>query len=349
MNFWKKLTHSNFVIRLGHWEYWPFGIVQFPVIIYWCWLSLRARSFLFFSASNPTIVLGGMLGESKNDVLKLIPDQYKPKTILVTATKTLDEVKTLLREHNFSFPVIFKPDLGERGFMVKKISSEQQIEIYINTLKKDFLIQEFLDMPVELGVFYTRMPDESEGFVTSVVIKDMLNVTGDGKSTLQELILDKPRAKLQWEKLRIAHADKLNAVIPHKETITINSIGNHSLGTTFLNGEHLINERLHKTFDHISKQIDGFYFGRYDLRCASIEDLYAGNIKIMELNGCGAEPAHIYHPGFSLWKAIGILFTHWRNTYRISIQNHKKGAEFTTWVKGKEIYKKFKEATQLRP
>jgi hypothetical protein len=343
---WKKFRNSNFIIRLTAWEYWPFGIVQFPVFMYWLWLSLRARSLFFFSASNPTIVLGGMLGESKNDVLKLIPDPYKPKTILVKAPATKEQIMALIKDHRFSFPVIFKPDLGERGFMVKKITSETQVELYLNSYSKNFLIQEFLDLPVELGVFYTRMPDQPEGYVSSVVIKDMLTVTGDGKSSLKDLILDKPRAKLQWEKLKGAHADQLNRILPVGEKFELNAIGNHSLGTTFLNGEYLINEKLSKTFDSISKQIDGFYFGRYDLRCASMEELYEGKIKIMELNGCGAEPTHIYHPGFSLWKAIGILCTHWKNIFLISMQNHKRGVAFTPLREGKVIYKKFKEATR---
>jgi hypothetical protein len=343
---WKKFRNSNFIIRLTAWEYWPFGIVQFPLLIYWLWLSLRARSIFFFSASNPTIVLGGMLGESKNDVLKLIPDLYKPKTVLVRTPVTKEEVLTLIKDHGFSLPVIFKPDLGERGFMVRKISSENQVELYLDSLSKDFLVQEFLDLPIELGVFYTRMPDQPAGYVNSVVIKDMLTVIGDGKSTLKDLILDKPRAKLQWKKLQKVHAEQLDRILPAGQKFTVNSIGNHSLGTTFLNGDYLINDKLSKTFDTISKQIAGFYFGRYDLRCASIEDLYEGKIKIMELNGCGAEPAHIYHPGFPLWKAMGILFTHWKNIFLISMQNHKRGVAFTPFREGKVIYKKFKEATQ---
>ena len=342
---WKKFRNSNFIIRLTAWEYWPFGIVQFPLFIYWLWLSFRSRSVLFFSASNPTIVLGGMFGESKHDVLNLIPELYKPKTVLVKAPAKKEMVLRTMNDHGLTFPVIFKPDLGERGFMVKKIASEEQIDSYLRALNKDFLIQEFLDLPIELGVFYTRFPEEAEGHVTSVVIKDMRTVTGDGKSTLQELILNKPRAKLQWSKLKVAHSQLLNLILPAGEPFVLNSIGNHSLGTTFVNGEHLINANLSKTFDTISKQIDGFYFGRYDLRCASTKDLYEGKIKIMELNGCGAEPAHIYHPGFSLWKALGILFTHWKNIFLISVQNHKKGVPFTSYKEGKAIYKKFKEAT----
>ena len=345
---WKKFRNSNFIIRLTAWEYWPFGIVQFPLFIYWLWLSLRARSLLFFSASNPTIVLGGMFGESKNDVLNLIPDQYKPKTILVETPASVERVLQLLKDHEFSFPVIFKPDLGERGFMVKKISSSDQVGSYIKTLNKDFLIQEFLDLPIELGVFYTRMPDKPEGHVTSVVIKEMLSVTGDGKSTLKELILAKPRAKLQWEKLKVTHTDLLSRTIPKGEKFVLNAIGNHALGTTFLNGDYLISPELSKTFDFISKQINGFYFGRYDLRCASMEDLYEGKVKIMELNGCGAEPTHIYHPGFSLWKAMRIMFIHWETIFLISMQNHERGASFTTFREGRMVYKKFREATRSR-
>jgi hypothetical protein len=342
----KKLLRSNFFIRLAHWEYWPFGIVQFPFFIYWLWLSFRARSLFFFSASNPTITMGGMFGESKYEVLNLVPDQYKPKTIFVQSGSNSKQVLDLLRQHQFHLPVIFKPDLGERGFMVKRIFNEQDIETYLKKMKFNFLIQELVDQPIECGVFYTRFPNEKDGRVTSVVVKEMLSVTGNGTSTLEELIFDKPRAKLQWEVLKIAHADKIKLVVPKDETVDLNLIGNHCLGTKFLSGEHLINEKLSQTFDTISKQINGFYFGRYDLRCASVDDLYLGKVKIMELNGCGAEPAHIYHPGFSLWKALRVLTTHWHNMFVISAQNHRRGVPYLSFQEGRQIYQKFKMAMQ---
>ncbi|HEU5291183.1 MAG TPA: hypothetical protein VFU05_11100 [Cyclobacteriaceae bacterium] len=344
MSSLKKLLRSNFLIRLTNWEYWPFGIVQFPFFLYWLWLSLRARSIFFFSASNPTITMGGMLGESKFDVLKLIPDQYKPKTIFVEHAATKDQVLDLLHQHHIELPVIFKPDIGERGFMVKRIFTESDIEVYLKKIQTDFLIQELVDLPVECGVFYTRFPDEKDGQVTSVVLKEMLTVTGNGTSTLQELILDKPRAKLQLDVLRETHRDKINLIIAKDQIVELNAIGNHCLGTKFLSGEHLINEKLSKAFDVISKQIDGFYFGRFDLRCANVEDLYLGKVKIMELNGCGAEPAHIYHPGFSLWKALRVLATHWHNMFVISSQNHKRGVPYISFQEGKQLYQKFKMA-----
>ena len=104
----------------------------------------------------------------------------------------------------------------------------------------------------------------------------------------------------------------------------------------------MIAPTLCESFDRISKQINGFYFGRYDLRCASLKDLEEGNVQVVELNGCGAEPAHIYHPGASLWKGLRDLITHWRNMYLISKENHLRGMPYLSFREGKAIYNRLK-------
>ena len=346
MSVREKLVRSDFYIKLTSWEYWPFGIVQLPLFIYFIWLSLRARSFIFFSASNPGITMGGMFGESKFEVLKKVPPKYVPKTILIKYPTPLNNVLDILHQNGFTFPLIFKPDLGERGFMVSQIKNNSDIESYLSKLKFDFIAQDLVDLPLEFGVFYSRFPGEEKGTVTSVVMKEMLTVTGNGRSSLQELIWNKDRAKLQWKTLQQMYRNRLTEVPAPGEKIELVSIGNHCLGTKFLDGSHLINARLSEAFDVISKQIDGFYFGRFDLRCKNPEDLYTGNIKVMELNGCGAEPAHIYHPGFSLRKAIGVLFTHWKNIFVIARENERRGIPFTPFKEALHYYKKFKAATQ---
>jgi hypothetical protein len=343
MSFWNRIAKSNFVIKLKSWEYWPFGIIQFPLFIYWLWLSARARSLFFFSASNPGIVMGGMFGESKYDVIKKIPQVYVPKTLLIKIPASKAEVLNEIRANELSFPLIFKPDLGERGYLVKKIKTEQQVEQYLDH-RVNFLIQEFIDLPLEFGVFYTRFPNEPNGRVSSIVMKEMLDVIGDGQSTLAELILNKDRAKLQWEKLRQIYQEDIFKVIPRDKRIELVSIGNHALGTKFLDGNYLINEKLSASFDAISKQIDGFYFGRFDLRCGSSDDLLQGRVKIMELNGCGAEPAHIYEPGYPLFKAIRVLFSHWKNIYLVSRQNHDRGVKYVSFLEARKYYNRFKAA-----
>ncbi|MEJ1236924.1 hypothetical protein WBG78_02280 [Chryseolinea sp. T2] len=340
-----KVLRSNFFIKLRSWEYWPFGIVQFPVFIYFAWLSLRARSLVFFSASNPGITMGGMFGESKYDVLQKVPAQYIPVTILVNLPASVETILNDMADRHLKFPVIVKPDIGERGFMVKKIESEDDMIKYLGHQQFNFLIQEYVDLPLEFGIFYTRFPNSKKGHVTSVVMKEMLAITGDGSSTLRQLILNLDRAKLQWDSLSTAFRESLDLVVPQGQRIELVSIGNHCLGTKFLDGTHLMNSKLDHAFDVISQQIPEFYFGRFDLRCASIADLYTGQIKIMELNGCGAEPAHIYHPGYSLRKAFGVLFRHWHNIFVIAQQNERRGVSYTTLREAVAHYKRFKEAT----
>jgi hypothetical protein len=345
MSFLKKITRSNFLIRLRSWEYWPFGVMQFPLFLYYLWLSLRSRSLLFFSASNPGIEMGGMFGESKIGILRKLPSELIPKTTFVELPTDVSRVEQILHSEKFSYPVIFKPDLGERGYKVKRISSAADIPGYLEDLKTDFLIQQLVDLPLEFGIFYTRFPSEKSGKITSVTAKEFLSVTGDGKSTLEELIRAEDRAKLQWEKLKITYKDRLSEVVGNGKKMELVSIGNHALGTKFLDGNYLINERLNATFDRISKKVDGFYFGRFDLRCSSLEDLYNGRVKIMELNGCGAEPAHIYDPAFPLWKGLVVMLTHWKNIYLISRENHKRGTPYLSFGEGIRFYRKFKEAT----
>lgn len=345
MSFIKRMKRSNFFIKLRSWEYWPFGIVQAPLFLYWFWLSVKARSFLFFSASNPGILTGGMFGESKFDVLEKIPTIYKPKSILIRRGTSAEDVVELMQKAEISFPVIFKPDLGERGWMVKKIKTREDILPYLNRLKADFIVQEFVDLPLEFSVFYHRHPSKKAGRVTSVTMKKMLTIEGDGKRTVAQLILDKDRAKLQWETLQHAFANRLEEVPQSGEEIELVSIGNHCLGTTFINRNDLITDKLSDSFDRISKQVEGFFFGRYDLRAASFEDLENGIIKVMELNGCGAEPSHIYHPGASLRKAVRDLFVHWHTIYEISVANHKNGVPYLTLKNGMEAYKRFKAVT----
>ena len=332
------------MIKLRHWEYWPFGVLQFPVVFYYLWLSLKARSLFFFTASNPGIEMGGMLGESKFGILNKIPETVKAKTVFVPRNTAIEEVLVLMQRSHLQFPVIFKPDLGERGYRVKRIYNESDARVYVQSFNFDFLIQELVDLPLEFGVFYKRFPSQTNGIVFSIVGKEMLTVVGDGKQTLKELILKKDRAKLQWGKLKHAHEDFLETVIPANENLLLNPIGNHCLGTTFLNSNSLISEQLSASFDRISKQIEGFYYGRFDLRCASVEDLVAGRVKVLELNGCGAEPAHIYQPGYSFWKAVYEMLLHWQSIYQIAVENKQRGIRYLTFKEAKVYYEKFQLA-----
>ena len=61
----------------------------------------------------------------------------------------------------------------------------------------DFLIQEFIAYPEEVGIFYCRIPGESDGFITGIVAKEFLIIKGDGASAITELVMKDPRYHFQ--------------------------------------------------------------------------------------------------------------------------------------------------------
>jgi hypothetical protein len=231
---------SPFLIRLRHWEYWPFKVVYFPILLYHFWLSIRARSLFFFSASNPSIETGGMLGESKFAILDRIGEEFKPKTLLVPFASEPLALWVQLTGQGLNFPLIAKPDVGERGWRVEKITNEQALLRYLESSPVDFLIQEFVDEPLELGVFYYRLPSQEKGVVSSIVQKEFLTVKGDGVQCVEGLIRRNERALLQLPALTERYGPQLQRVPDYGEVVTLVSIGNHCLGTTFLNANHLI-------------------------------------------------------------------------------------------------------------
>ena len=346
------LNRFPFFIRLFNWEYWPARVVYIPVMIYYAFLSVKARSPFYYSASNPSIETGGMFAESKWDVFQLIPPQLFPKTILVPANSDFERIKFLMGENGLEYPVIVKPDRGERGWMVKKIDREAQLKDYSAQVKGEFLIQKLVDFPVEMSLFYYRFPGEEHGRLSSVVIKEMLQVTGDGKSTVDQLIRRYPRALLQLKVLQKEIPELLNNVPAINEKIELVPIGNHARGAKFIDACYLIDEKLTAVMDNISRQIPGFYYGRYDIRCTSIEDLKTGRgWQILELNGAGAEPAHIYNPGFPLVKAYRTLFHHLRVMYVISKLNHSNGTKYMTlkeYLAMEKLEKNYKKKMENR-
>lgn len=344
----KKIARSNFWIRLTHWEFWPFEVVYIPIFFYWLWLSLRARSFFFFTASNPGIEYGGMLGESKYKILKNLPVNLIPKTVYVPHDTNFQEMEQVLKENSFSYPIILKPDIGERGWQVEKILNPDELRYYLQLNRVDILIQEYVDLPLEFGIFYYRFPGKKKGRITSIVEKKMLEVVGDGSSNIRELMNAIPRAKLQVQVFENTHPDTLNIIPKNGKHIELMPIGNHSRGTTFLNANDLISDKLNHVFDKISKKVEGFYFGRFDIRCASTEELNQGNLKIMELNGAGSEPGHIYHPGATLIDAYKSLFAHWKALFLISRANYKRGVPYLSFSEGLRVYSDIRAYNKIK-
>ena len=88
----KSKVNGHFFTRFTQWEYHPWWLANIPVYGFWLWFAARSRHLIFFSNVNPAIPLGGAMGESKWDILKLLPPEILPKTIPVEAGENFEKV-----------------------------------------------------------------------------------------------------------------------------------------------------------------------------------------------------------------------------------------------------------------
>jgi hypothetical protein len=344
---WKKqLTQlaqriNLFLIRWTTWEFLPMWLSNIPVAVMYLWFALRARHPLFFSAANPSIPLGGALGVSKFDMLMRLPTEILPKTILLKDGCFMSDALEKVRQVGLDFPLIAKPDIGERGKGVAKIEGIRALFEYIATHKGDIIIQEFLSEPEELTVLFYRNPNENRHFnITSVSQKVFLSVQGDGHRTVRDLLRGSARGAFQIPRFEREKPTLLEKIPFNGEKIMLEPIGNHNRGTQFLDACHIIDEQLTETFERLTR-IKGVYYGRFDLKCQSIEALKKGHFKAVELNGVFGEPVHIYQPNFGMFNAYKVFWKHWQIIFKLSRVNIKAGFQLPAYKIGYSIVQRW--------
>ncbi len=330
----RRLLYSSY-LRLRHWEFWPLQIFYIPVVIYVLFLGLRHRAFTLFTAANPAIPDGGVVGESKSAILRGL--QSSPDFVaafhLIPPNLPLDEkcrgVQNFMTEAQLNFPIVLKPDQGERGSGVSFASSEADVKTYLANATLPVIVQAYVP-GVEYGIFYYRYPNQKTGSIYSITDKQFLHLTGNGKDTLEQLILDHPRAVCMARFHLQKHADHLFDIPADGEDIPLVNIGTHSRGAIFLDGMEIRTPALTVAIEKIAKKYPGFYFGRFDIRTSSLEDFRNGkNFKIVELNGVTSEATHIYDPKNSLWEAYKVLWRQWEIAFEIGQQNSLQGHSTT--------------------
>ena len=326
----KTMERQNWWFRAIRPEFWPYWAIYAPVGVYAAFSAIRAWSCSFWSATNPGIPTGGMLGENKADIGLLIPASYRPASCVIRRDLDLAEQ---LEQSGVKFPVVAKPTIGRRGRKVEKLQNVAELASFLGKYSDDFLVEQFIDAPIEAAVYYWRNPETGKSGISSVALKAFLSVTGDGISTIAQLLAADPRRQLQLPRLIRQQPKLMELVLQNGETRLLEPIGNHNRGTTFLDARHLITPKMLAAFDHIHSQLSGIWLCRFDLKATSLDDLETGqNLLIMEINGVCAELAHIYQPGYPLLKLWGDTLRQWRKIYEIGTANHRLGAKYLTWT-----------------
>lgn len=299
--------------NIWEYEYWPSYIFYGPFIGYWIWRYLQCGDITYFCRVNPGIEFGGVLDYSKFQIIQQIPGSFKPKTEFLF---NKDENSKLL-----PFPFVAKPDIGERGVHVEIIRNENDWDNY--PVKENIIIQEFMGEPYEFGVFYVHNPATKQFDILSITGKEFLAFEADGQQTLKDFLSNHPRAISRMEYFESKFQQEWEIILPKGTKILLEPIGNHNRGTKFVDATHLKSTQLVNKIHEISQKIQGFYYGRFDIKAHSIQELQEGKFRIIEINGANSEPTHIYDPKFTLWQAYKEATRHFGWQFRIALTQPK--------------------------
>ena len=333
LNYRSRRKFIGFLKRKIRWEFWPVWAAYIPVVPYILYLALKYRSLTLFTAANPGMPSGGFVGESKSQILGYLSHSdgsVADYVVIPTGLQVyarIQRVREFMEQRSLSFPVVLKPDVGERGSGVTVVRSENEMEEYLRTANGNTIIQEYVE-GFEFGVFYYRYPGESKGRIFAITEKRFPQVVGDGKHSLADLILEDQRAVCLAD-IYLSRSRRPVGDVPDRgEPVQLVEIGSHCRGSVFLDGSKFKTAALEDAIDRISHRHPGFFYGRYDIRARSTQAFQEGHsFKVIELNGVSAEATHIYDPAISLLGAYRSLFRQWRLAFDIGARNRARGAQ----------------------
>lgn len=321
--------------RRRRWEYWPRWAFYPPVALFGVLpAALRHGGLRVATAANPGMFTGGLAGESKSAILDALSGGSGSGEVarhLLLPPGSPAERLARARAAIPGWPLVLKPDVGERGRGVVIARDEASALAALAAAPGPLIAQEYV-AGEEFGVFWAREPGAARGRVLSVARKELPEVVGDGVSALERLILAHPRHVNMGKYFLEVNAARLHEIPAAGERVLLSPLGTHARGATFLDARALITPELEEAIGRISSRFDGFHIGRYDLRAPSADDLRAGRgLRILELNGLTSEQAHIYDPRAPLLAAWRTLIAQWRLAYRIGAANLAAGARAATW------------------
>jgi hypothetical protein len=321
---------------LSFFEFWPGWLFYAPVVVQWIGLGLRHGSMMLPTAANPAIEGGGLCGESKISILdqagpvaraliapyaKLVTHAWNPNADLAAA-------EAAMRAAHLRFPVVAKPDIGCNGSGVRVTNDRCDLFRYLKAFprREAVMLQALVPDEGEAGIFYLRPPGESQGRITSLTLKCQPFVIGDGHSTLQQLILADPRAGRVPELYLPRLKHRLHEIPEPGARVRLVFVGNHCRGSIFRNGADTVTPALAACVDRIAHALPEFSFGRIDVRFESLEALRRGeDLKIIEINGVGSEPTHIWDPRTRLLEAWRSQLFHYGMAFRLGAANRARG------------------------
>lgn len=351
---WTRMGRQRIRAQVWRWishEFWPSWISYILLTPTFVTQTLRARHPVVFTATNPGIAgAGGFVGERKSTIAAALEHAGAPllPTVLVRMhsdpQRRVRRVERLLqtRPELGGYPVVLKPDRGERGRAVRVCHGIEDVREQVARVPADLVLQKFDPSPHEVGLFWVRLhkPGEvdergHEGEIFAVTRKVFPVIEGDGKRTLRQLVLADDRFRVQEPVFVARFGRAIDRVPPAGERVKMGMAGNHVQGCRFEDGGDLITDELTDVIDGICRRFPnadgspgGLDIGRFDIRYADEQALKAGRgFSVIELNGSSAEATNVYDPTRTWWWAIEVMSQQWAHAYRLGMMRRSMGHE----------------------
>lgn len=317
-------------------------IFYIPLGLHWFWLGMRYRCLTLPTLANPNIEAGGLWGESKSKCLQQIaPGNARfiaPYIVIKNeddSAAVTEKILAMMTQAGLDFPAVAKPDIGWQGYGVQVIKSRDELAEYVELFPTHakIVVQRLVPYEGEAGIFYVRQPNEPRGRIASMTFRYFPHVTGDGTSSVRELLSKDPRSSFKAnfhtgdEPYHLGVAESVLDSVPGAgEVVRLSFIGSIRVGGLYRNASAHITPALTARIDEIARSMPQFCYGRFDVRFRSVEELERGEeFQIIEVNGAGSEAIHVWDPQTPVREVYRELFGYQNVLFEIGAQNRDTG------------------------
>ncbi len=306
---------------MRHFEFWPPRLFEVPY--YLALLAGCARLGLppmHLAKANYALDHGELALGSKYATQMAFDQTRFPATVWLHPADSQLESTAFALARRAGYPLILKPDIGSVGKGVIKVDTEIALCAQLRQLRVPHLLQAYVDLPAEFGVFYVRKA--GQGAITGINEKHFPAVVGDGRSSIETLARRHERYSAHWAMfLKDLPADR----VPEPgETVRLSYVGSHTMGCRFTNDSAMSTPALQAAIDDFCASQPGFNFGRLDVRARDTAALQAGDFTVIEVNGVASLPTHMFDPAHSLRDGYRIFLAHARHLVEVAAEHRTR-------------------------
>ena len=310
----------------------PKPLLVAPMIVHWLWLAGKYRSLTQMSAANPAIDVGGLVGESKSTYFDQVRPEHKAwlarTACVIAGARAAAEACAAMQELGLTFPIVAKPDIGWCGFGVRRIDNARELDAYVAAypVGESLLIQEYLDLDGEAGLFYVRWPGDPHGRLLSLTVREPPTVTGNGVSTVGALVARDPILCK-----RIGLYENLDRIPRAGATVTLSTVWSHRMGGRYRDMSHAITPALEASLDALARGMPEFHVARFDVRFATPAAFARGAFKIIEINGAGSEAINFFDRDVPFFTAYRGVLAKTAMVFALAAENRARGFRPCGW------------------